>query len=412
LSNRASAMTAIPLVDLQAAHTEVAAEIKAGLDGLMASAAFIKGEVTRAFEREYAAFVGVAHCVGVANGTDAVELALRASEVPAGAEVIMPANTFVATAEAVVRAGARPAFADVDPEHLLLDPRALEAVVSDEAEVVLPVHLFGQLAPMTAIAAVAERHAAVVLEDAAQAHGATQGGKPPGSFGLLAGVSFYPGKNLGAYGDAGAVLTESAELARRVRLLGDHGAERRYEHITIGFNSRLDAFQAVVLRAKLRRLAAGNQARRLAAARYAELLADLPGVILPSAAPGNDHVWHLYAIRVPHRDAVLRRLRDEKIEAGIHYPVPVHLQPAFRYLGYGKGDFPVAESAAEQLLSLPLFPQITEEQQIRVASAIRSVLGQDTLGELAGMSAHGGGTPSRAQSAGYVAASGRAEAAD
>jgi dTDP-4-amino-4,6-dideoxygalactose transaminase len=379
VSNRASTTTAIPLVDLQAAHAEVAAEIKAGLDGLMASAAFIKGEVTQAFEREYAAFVGVAHCVGVANGTDAIELALRASEVPAGAEVVMPANTFVATAEAVVRAGARPAFADVDPEYLLLDPRALEAVASDETEVVLPVHLFGQLAPMTAIAAVAARHGAVVIEDAAQAHGATQDDKPPGSFGLLAGVSFYPGKNLGAYGDAGAVLTESAELARRVRLLGDHGSERRYEHIAIGFNSRLDAFQAVVLRAKLRRLADGNQARRLAAARYAELLADLPGVILPWAAPGNDHVWHLYTIRVPHRDAVLRRLRDEKIEAGIHYPVPVHLQPAFRYLGYGKGDFPVAEAAAEQLLSLPLFPQITEEQQIRVASAIRSVLGQDTL---------------------------------
>jgi dTDP-4-amino-4,6-dideoxygalactose transaminase len=382
VSNRASTTTAIPLVDLQAAHAEVAAEIKAGLDGLMASAAFIKGEVTQAFEREYAAFVGVAHCVGVANGTDAVELALRASEVPAGAEVVMPANTFVATAEAVVRAGARPAFADVDPEYLLLDPRALEAVASDETEVVLPVHLFGQLAPMTAIAAVAARHGAVVIEDAAQAHGATQDDKPPGSFGLLAGVSFYPGKNLGAYGDAGAVLTESAELARRVRLLGDHGSERRYEHIAIGFNSRLDAFQAVVLRAKLRRLADGNQARRLAAARYAELLADLPGVILPWAAPGNDHVWHLYTIRVPHRDAVLRRLRDEKIEAGIHYPVPVHLQPAFRYLGYGKGDFPVAEAAAEQLLSLPLFPQITDEQQVRVASAIRSVLGQDTFGGL------------------------------
>jgi len=372
VSNRASTTTtAIPLVDLRAAHAEVAAEIKAGLDGLMASAAFIKGEETQAFEREYAAFVGVAHCVGVANGTDAVELALRAAGVPAGAEVVMPANTFVATAEAVVRAGARPAFADVDPDHLLLDPQALESVVSDDTDVILPVHLFGQLAPMTAVAAVAARHGAVVLEDAAQAHGATQDGKPPGSFGVLAGVSFYPGKNLGAYGDAGAVLTQSAELARRVRLLGDHGAERRYEHIAIGFNSRLDAFQAVVLRAKLRRLADGNQARRLAATRYADLLADLPGVILPSAAPGNDHVWHLYAIRVPDRDAVLGRLREEKIEAGIHYPVPVHLQPAFRDFGYGKGDFPVAEAAAERLLSLPLYPQITEEQQVRVASVIR-----------------------------------------
>ena len=371
MSNDGNTITAIPLVDLQAAHAEVAAEIRAGLESVMASAAFIKGQVTEAFEREYAVFTGVAHCIGVANGTDAVELALRAVEVSAGGEVIMPANTFVATAEAVVRAGARPAFADVDPDHLLLDPRALEASVSDDTEVVLPVHLFGQLAPMSAIAAVAARRRAVVVEDAAQAHGATQDGRPPGSFGLLAGVSFYPGKNLGAYGDAGAVLTESAELARRVRLLGDHGAERRYEHLTIGFNSRLDSVQAVVLRAKLRRLADGNRARRLAAARYAELLADLPGVILPSAAPGNEHVWHLYAIRVPHRDLVLRRLQDERIGAGIHYPVPVHLQPAFRDLGYGKGDFPVAEAAAEQLLSLPLYPQITEEQQVRVVNAIR-----------------------------------------
>ena len=219
---------------------------------------------------------------------------------------------------------------------------------------------------MAAIADVTAQRGTVIIEDAAQAHGATQSGAA-GSFGLLAGVSFYPGKNLGAYGDAGAVLTESAEHARRIRLLGDHGSERRYEHLTIGFNSRLDALQAVVLRAKLRGLAAGNQARRQAASRYAELLADLPEVILPRTAPGNEHVWHLYAIRVPRRDDVLRCLHDEGIGAGIHYPVPVHLQPAFRHLGYGPGDFPVAEAAAMQLLSLPLYPQITQEQQVRVA---------------------------------------------
>lgn len=367
-------MTTIPLVDLRAAHAQVAAEIQVGFDELMSSAAFIKGEVVSAFEREYAALTGVAHCVGVANGTDALELALRAAEVPAGAEVIMPANTFVATAEAVVRAGARPAFADVDPGYLLLDPGCLEASLSEQTGAVIPVHLFGQMAPMAAIADVTARRGTVIIEDAAQAHGATQGGRPAGSFGLLAGVSFYPGKNLGAYGDAGAVLTESAEHARRVRLLGDHGSERRYEHLTIGFNSRLDALQAVVLRAKLRGLAADNQARRQAASRYAELLADLPEVILPRTAPGNEHVWHLYTIRVPRRDDVLRRLQDEGIGAGIHYPVPVHLQPAFRHLGYGPGDFPVAEAAARQLLSLPLYPQITREQQVRVADAVRRAL--------------------------------------
>ena len=366
-------MTVIPLVDVRAAHAQVAAEIQVGFDELMSSAAFIKGEVAAAFEREYAAFTGVAHCVGVGNGTDALELALRAAEVPAGAEVVMPANTFVATAEAVVRAGARPAFADVDPDYLLLDPGCLEASLSEQTGAVIPVHLFGQMAPMAAIADVTARRGTVIIEDAAQAHGATQGGLA-GSFGLLAGVSFYPGKNLGAYGDAGAVLTESAEHARRVRLLGDHGSERRYEHLTIGFNSRLDALQAVVLRAKLRGLAADNQARRQAASRYAELLADLPEVILPRTALGNEHVWHLYTIRVPRRDDILRCLHDEGIGAGIHYPVPVHLQPAFRHLGYGSGDFPVAEAAARQLLSLPLYPQITREQQVRVADAVRRAL--------------------------------------
>ena len=366
-------MTVIPLVDVRAAHAQVAAEIQVGFDELMSSAAFIKGEVASAFEREYAAFTGVAHCVGVGNGTDALELALRAAEVPAEAEVIMPANTFVATAEAVVRAGARPAFADVDPYYLLLDPGCLEASLNEQTGAVIPVHLFGQMAPMAAIADVTARRGTVIVEDAAQAHGATQGGQA-GSFGLLAGVSFYPGKNLGAYGDAGAVLTESAEHARRVRLLGDHGSERRYEHLTIGFNSRLDALQAVVLRAKLRGLAADNQARRQAASRYAELLADLPEVVLPRTAPGNEHVWHLYTIRIPRRDDILRCLHDEGIGAGIHYPVPVHLQPAFRHLGYGTGDFPVAEAAARQLLSLPLYPQITREQQVRVADAVRRAL--------------------------------------
>jgi dTDP-4-amino-4,6-dideoxygalactose transaminase len=375
VGDQAKLMTGIPLVDLRAAHAQVAAEIEAGFEEVMSNTAFIKGEVAAAFERDYAAFTGVAHCVGVANGTDALELALRAAEVPAEAEVIMPANTFVATAEAVVRAGARPAFADVDPDYLLLDPGGLEAALSQQTGAVVPVHLFGQMAPMAAIADVTAQRGTVIIEDAAQAHGATQSGRPAGSFGLLAGVSFYPGKNLGAYGDAGAVLTESAEHARRIRLLGDHGSERRYEHLTIGFNSRLDALQAVVLRAKLRGLGAGNQARRQAASRYAELLADLPEVILPRIAPGNEHVWHLYVIRVPRRDDVLRCLHDEGIGAGIHYPVPVHLQPAFRHLGYGPGDFPVAEAAARQLLSLPLYPQITQEQQVRVADAVRRALG-------------------------------------
>src|ERR1700677_3516792 len=224
--NQADLLTAIPLVDLKAAHPDVAAEIEAGFDDIISNTAFIKGEAEAAFERDYAAFTGVAHCVGVGNGTDALELALRAAEVPAGSDVIMPANTFVATAEAVVRAGARPAFADVDPDYLLLDPDKLTAALTPQTGGVIPVHLFGQMAPMAALTG-AVPDGTVIIEDAAQAHGATQDGRPAGSFGLLAGVSFYPGKNLGAYGDAGAVLTESAEHARLVRLLGDHGSERR-----------------------------------------------------------------------------------------------------------------------------------------------------------------------------------------
>ena len=373
VSGQAKLMTVIPLVDLRAAHAQVAAEIEAGFEEVMSSTAFVKGEVAAAFERDYAAFTGVAHCVGVANGTDALELALRAAEVPAGAEVIMPANTFVATAEAVVRAGARPAFADVDPDYLLLDPGGLEAALNQQTGAVVPVHLFGQMAPMAAIADVTAQRGTVIIEDAAQAHGATQSGQ--GRLVRLAGrgefLSWQESRRLRRRRGG---VTESAEHARRIRLLGDHGSERRYEHLTIGFNSRLDALQAVVLRAKLRGLAAGNQARRQAASRYAELLADLPEVILPRIAPGNEHVWHLYAIRVPRRDDVLHCLHDEGIGAGIHYPVPVHLQPAFRHLGYGPGDFPVAEAAARQLLSLPLYPQITQEQQVRVADAVRRSL--------------------------------------
>lgn len=363
----------VPFVDLKASHEEVAEEVQAGFDRVMKTTAFVKGVEVAGFEQEYAAFTGVAHCVGVGSGTDALELALRAAAVPAGSEVLLPANTFVATAEAVVRAGARPVLADVDPDYLLLSGESVADAGRDLAAV-MPVHLYGQMAPMNGILAAAAQRSVPVIEDAAQAHGATQNGNSAGTYGLLAGVSFYPGKNLGAYGDAGAVLTQSEAMDRKVRLLGDHGSERKYEHLTLGFNSRLDALQAVVLRARLKRLAQWNEARRQAAARYAELLSDLEEVTLPRVMPGNEHVWHLYVIRVPHRDAVLNGLHDLGIQSGIHYPVPVHLQPAFRDLGYAPGDFPVAESAARQLLSLPMFPQITIEQQRRVADALRHSL--------------------------------------
>jgi len=365
-------MTAIPLVDLQAAHAEVAEEVREGFDRVLASGAYIKGPDVAAFEAEYAAFSGVRHAVGTANGTDALELALRALELPPGAGVVLPANTFVATAEAVVRAGLRPVLVDADPEYLLIDPaRVAEALPG--AAAVVPVHLNGQLAPMRPLLELADGRP--VVEDGAQSQGARQDGRLSGSWGRISATSFYPGKNLGAYGDAGAVVTDDEELATAVRLTGDHGSGRKYVHERFGFNSRMDTLQAVVLRAKLRRLPAWNEARRAAAARYDRLLAGLDGLGTPRTLPGNEHVWHLYAVQVERgRDEVLAELQAAGIGAGVHYPVPVHLQPAFRELGYAEGSFPVTERAAGRILTLPLFPQLTEDQQTRVAETLAKAL--------------------------------------
>ncbi|MEV0530221.1 DegT/DnrJ/EryC1/StrS family aminotransferase [Kitasatospora sp. NPDC050463] len=362
----------VPLVDLKAAHAEVAVEVRAGFDRVLATGGYIKGPETAGFEEEYAAFSGVRHCVGAANGTDALELALRALDLRPGGGVVLPANTFVATAEAVVRAGLRPVLVDADPDHLLIDPERVADALPG-AVALLPVHLNGQLAPMAPLLELAAGRP--VVEDAAQSQGARQHGRA--LHGLISATSFYPGKNLGAYGDAGAVVTDDDGLAAAVRLIGDHGSGRKYEHERFGFNSRMDALQAVVLRAKLRRLPAWNEARRAAAGRYHRLLAGFDGLTLPRSAPGNEHVWHLYAVRIGpgrDRDAVLAALQAAGIGAGVHYPVPVHLQPAFRHLGHGVGAFPVAERAARELLTLPLYPQITEGQQERVAEALAKAL--------------------------------------
>ncbi|MGX5653824.1 DegT/DnrJ/EryC1/StrS family aminotransferase [Geodermatophilus nigrescens] len=359
----------VPLVDLGVQRDRVAGEVAEGFARVLATTAFIGGPDVGAFEEEFAAATGRVHCVGVGNGTDALEFALRACGIGAGDGVALPANTFVASAEAVLRAGARPVPVDVDDEHLLLDPAALEAVAG-EVRAVLPVHLFGQMAPMAEIADVAARHGLVVVEDAAQAQGATHRGVPMGGWGSAAGTSFYPGKNLGAFGDAGAVTTDDDGIARTVRLLANHGSEVKYQHPVLGFNSRLDTLQAVVLRAKLRRLAAWNAERAAAAQRYAVLLDGVPGIRLPRVAPGNEHVWHLYVVRVPARDAVLADLNAAGIGAGVHYPVPVHLTGALAPGGHAAGDFPVAERAAGEILSLPIYPGITAAQQERVAAVL------------------------------------------
>lgn len=363
-------MNPIPMVDLQAAHAEVAEEVRAGFDRVLASGAYIKGPDVTAFEAEYAAFSGVAHAIGTANGTDALEMALRALDLPARARVVLPANTFVATAEAVARAGLHPVLVDADPQALLIDPARAAEVAADAF---LPVHLNGQLAPMEHLLEIADGRP--VIEDGAQSQGATRHGRPSGSWGLLAATSFYPGKNLGAYGDAGAVVTDSAELDTAVREIGDHGSSRKYVHERFGFNSRLDTLQAVVLRAKLRRLPAWNEARRTAAARYHQLLAGLPGLTLPHTLPGNEHVWHLYTVRLSRgRDEVLAALHSAGIGAGVHYPVPLHRQPAFKHLGHPDGSFPVTERAAREILTLPIHPHLTEDQQTYIAESLAKAL--------------------------------------
>jgi dTDP-4-amino-4,6-dideoxygalactose transaminase len=365
----------VPLVDLAAQQAEVDAEVRAGLDEVFAATAFIGGPAVGRFEAAYAAASGVAHCVGVANGTDALELALRAVGVVAGGEVVLPANTFIATAEAVSRIGALPVLVDVDPQYLLMDPALLAGVVNDRTQAVVPVHLFGQVAPVEQVLPIAAEVGAVVVEDAAQSQGATRFGRAAGSLGAAAGTSFYPGKNLGAAGDAGAVTTDDADVARQVRLLSAHGSEQKYVHEVVGMNSRMDTVQAVVLEAKLRRLAGWNDRRRAAAARYSTLLADHGDIRVPVSAPGNLDVWHLYVVRVADRDRVLAALHAEGIGAGIHYPTPLHLTEAYAHLKLGRGSFPVSEQAAGEILSLPLFPHITPEQQEFVVDALVRAVG-------------------------------------
>ena len=362
-------MSRIPLVDLAAAHAEVAEEVETGFKRIIAETAFIGGAEVAAFEQEYAAFSGLPHCVGVANGTDALELALRAVGVGPGTEVILPANTFIATAEAVARAGARVVLVDSDPRTHLIDVEAALAAVTPATRAIAPVHLYGQMAPIEQLRAGLAGRDVAIVEDAAQSQGATRHGRAAGADGIAA-TSFYPGKNLGAYGDAGAVVTASEELATTVRTLGSHGGLKKYTHDLVGVNSRLDGLQAVVLRAKLARLAGWNAQRRAAAARYAELLAGLD-VVLPETLEGNEHVWHIYCVRVQRRDEVLAKLNEAGVGAAIHYPVPVHKTGAFDDLG---GSFPNAEAAARKLLSLPIYPQITPTQQEKVAEELSAAL--------------------------------------
>ncbi|GGH49043.1 DegT/DnrJ/EryC1/StrS family aminotransferase [Microbacterium album] len=366
---------AVPFLDLAAQQAEVADEVFAVWRSQFGAAAFVGGPEVAGFEREYAEYIGVRHAIGVGNGTDALELAYRAVGVGPGDEVILPANTFVATAEAVSRIGAVPVLVDVDPEHLLMDPAAAEAAVTARTRAIVPVHLFGQTAPMAALAALAARYDLALIEDAAQAQGARSTAGRAGALGTAAATSFYPGKNLGAAGDAGAVMTDRDDVAEFVRNVAAHGSTIKYVHDRVGLNSRLDALQAAMLRVKLRRLEAWNAARRAAAERYARLLADVPGVHAPTSRPGNRDVWHLYVVRVAQRDRVADALRSAGIGVAIHYPTPIHLTPAYAHLGHRAGAFPVSEGAAGRILSLPMHPHLTPAQQERVVATLRAAVG-------------------------------------
>ena len=359
----------IPLIDLKAQYDTVGADIEAAVVRILRSGRYALGPEVEAFETEFADYCGVKHGIGVQSGTSALNLALRACGVGPGDEVITVPFTFVATVAAIVETGATVRFADIAPDSFTLDPSGLADIVTERTKAIIPVHLYGQPADMDPILDVARTHGLTVIEDAAQAHGARYKERPVGSLGDMACFSFYPSKNLGACGEGGMVVTDNPEYAQNIQLLRNWGHTDRYHHAVVGGNHRLDAVQAAVLRVKLRHLDAWNTSRRAAAGRYDQRLADLD-VTTPAAMNYGTHVYHLYAVRVARRNAVLEALNARDIGAAVHYPSPVHLQPAYDDLGYEKGRFPESERAAEEVLSLPMFPELSEDAVAEVTAAV------------------------------------------
>jgi dTDP-4-amino-4,6-dideoxygalactose transaminase len=360
------------MVDLRAQYARIKDEIDAAVMRVVESAHFINGEDCGAFEKEFAAYCGAAHACGVANGTDALTIALRAYGIGSGDEVVTVANTFIATGEAILLNGARPVFVDVDAETFTMDPELLEAAITPRTRLILPVHLYGHPADMASIGEIARRHGVPVFEDAAQAHGADVGGRKAGTLGHAASFSFYPGKNLGAYGDAGIVVSDDADFIDRVRTIANHGSQSRYEHLVVGTNGRLDTLQAAVLRVKLRYLDQWNAERRERVAAYDVALADAPHIRRPVERGGVRSAWHLYTVRLAERDALQAELQRQGVATAVHYPRPIHLQPAMAPLGGKEGDLPVSEQISREVLSLPLFPELPLETVTRIASEVRA----------------------------------------
>jgi dTDP-4-amino-4,6-dideoxygalactose transaminase len=365
----------IPLVDLKAQYKVIGSEIDEAIERVIANTSFIMGAEVRNFEETFADACGCEFAIGVASGTAALQLTLEALGVSAGDEVVTTPLTFLATVESIVQCGARPVFVDINPGTVNLDPSLLLDAITPQTRAIMPVHLYGRPADMDAISKIARQHDLFVVEDAAQAHLARYRGRVVGTLGDAACFSFYPGKNLGAYGDGGMVVTNNEDLADKVRLLRNHGRSEKYVHQILGHGERLDALQAAILGAKLPHLPEWNVRRRAVAARYRELLADLPLTLLDDSEE-CEQVYHLFVIRTPQRDALRQHLKERGVAAGVHYPIPLHLQPACTYLGYGASDFPQAEQAANEVLSLPMYPELTGDQVTQVAGAVKEFFGE------------------------------------
>lgn len=368
--------TAVPFIDLPAQFKALKPQIDRALEPIFNSTSFILGPAVGEFEQSFASYIGTEHCVALNSGTAALHLALLALGIGPGDEVITAANTFIATAEAVTFAGATPRFVDAQPDTYNIDPSKIEAAINSKTKAIIPVHLYGQPADMDAIQEIAAKHKLRIVEDACQAHGALYKGKQAGTMSDIACFSFYPGKNLGAAGDGGAVVTNDADLADKIRLLRDHGSRKKYEHEIVGHNFRLDSVQAAILSVKLPHLNDWNAARRRHAAFYTKQLAPSTEVVTPIVANDCESVFHLYVVQVPERDRVQKALRDADVQTGIHYPIPIHLQPAYKHLGYKAGDFPVAERLAGRILSLPMYAELADAQKTRVVEVLSAAVGK------------------------------------
>lgn len=364
----------IPFLDLKAQYRTIKAEIDEAMQRVIENCDFVGGAAVDEFEKNFADFCQTPYAVGVSNGADALYLALKALGIGPKDEVITVPNTFIATASAISRTGAVIRFVDVDPATLEMDVTQLERAITHRTRAIMPVHLYGQMPEMNAILAIAEQHQLYVIEDAAQAHGAKYHGKVAGSMGIASCFSFYPGKNLGAYGDGGAVVTRNEELANRMRQLRDQGRVSKYEHLMIGYNHRLDTLQAAVLNVKLRHLPAWNARRREIAVLYRSYLQGCKSVQLTREPEGQEGVYHLFVVQVAERETVQNRLKASGVATGIHYPLPLHLQPAYQHLGLKRGSFPVSEAAAEKVLSLPMYAEMTNAMVEHVAGSLRSAV--------------------------------------